>query len=68
MAHILPRVNKKGGRPQDCPLGVCGGWWLDAGLDLLVVTAGREEAGGGRRAGLSYQVGALITSRSTTPT
>ena len=47
MANILPRVNKKGGRPQDCPLGVCGGWWHDAGLDLLVVTAGREEAGGG---------------------
>ena len=49
MANILPRVKKKGGGAQDCPLGVCGGWWLDAGLDLLVVTAGREEAGGGRR-------------------
>lgn len=40
---------------------------MTAGLDLLVATGGRE-AGGGRRAGLSYQVGALITSRSTTPT
>ena len=49
MANILPRVKKKGGEAQDCPLGVCGGWWLDAGLDLLVLTAGREEAGGERR-------------------